>query len=692
MQGILGIPLVSLQLCLWAAIAQVSNDSPVGRVLTLLSELQIRAQQDLQNDQQVYNRFACACEEATGKQASELTEGRSTLQNLGRTILELRGSVETLVHEAQVLKQHIADNEQAQATATQIRQKENGAFMAEKAEMQQALAALEKAMHVLQAAAPQLVQRQARTLRRSTAALSASSWPKVLAEAQDAALKASQRCQVPLDVRRLSALAAVQEKEAYAPQSLTVQGILSDMYHTFASSLESRTSDEAKAQKAFEEFIEVKKQALKTFQESLKKKEASKVEAEFMLADATRDYQRVEAEIKANEALFDATKGTCAARTQEWSTRKQQHDDLLAAINEATAILSSADSRDAFGKAFSTSLLQVTSNPQHHSVSAARAASVLRSHARRSQSLRLANVAAMLQQAGLAVGHFDEVISAIATIIGTLKQEQIDDDQAKDDCTRHMSESRRAIEHYDWKVTTGNAELQKLAKVLQEKSLDKQEIETHLATLNQTRKSMEAARIAENAAFLQEKADDSKAIELLAAARDALARYFEDRGTTLRMSFVDKAAQPLPEANFTKSTDRKLQSQGVVSLMAVIIEDLRSEINANIAAEHAAQLDYEKQVATAQLLQESLLANHADLEETIASVDKESGAVSTAVQEDSQELGHWQKTKEDAQPHCEWVLGNVEDRRRKREIEMEGLVQAKEYLAGAQPVQAFLSS
>jgi len=673
------------------AAAGDAKASPVSRVLTLLDELQTRAERDLEDDQQVYNRFACACEESTAKQAADITEGRTSLESLGRTILELKGSVETLVNEAKALQQEIADNKEAQETATQIRQKENAAFMVEKAEMEQALAALEKAMHVLQAAAPaQLVQNKAKTtLRRMASSTSAASLPEALLEAQQAAITAAQHSKVQVNIRQLSSLSALQEGDAYAPQSLTVQGILSDMYQTFASSLETRTREEAKLHKDFEDFIAIKKAALLTLQETLQKKEAAKVEAEFMLADADGDYQRVEAELKANSELFDATKSACKDRTEEWSVRKKQHDDLLAGINEAITILSSDDAKAIFDKTLS--LLQVAAAPNSKTTTGeavAKASAALKAHARTSQSLRLAGLAAKLQQQGKAVGHFGEVISAIEQVMEELRREQATDDQAKDDCTNGLHESEIAIQHYDWKVQTGNAELTKLAEAIKSKELDEAAVEQHLTDLNETMKNMEAQRVAENAAFLQEKEDDFKAIDLLGKAREALAKYFEEQGSSLRLSMLERGSQPLPDVNFTKSTARGVQSQGVVSLLAVIIEDLHAEINANIAAEHAAQLDYEKQVAVAQALKKELEARRVDLQDSIATLNSESDTVDAAVQANSQELGSWEKVQEDMKPHCDWVLEHDEDRRRKREIEMEGLVQAKEYLAGAQPAMA----
>merc|ERR1719240_1427693 len=63
---------------------------------------------------------------------------------------------------------------------------------------------------------------------------------------------------------------------SYAPQSATVQGILKDMYDTFATDLESQTETEATKQRDFEDFIAVKVKELKHMESEIARKEEEK--------------------------------------------------------------------------------------------------------------------------------------------------------------------------------------------------------------------------------------------------------------------------------------------------------------------------------------------------------------------------------------------------------------------------------
>jgi len=75
--------------------------------------------------------------------------------------------------------------------------------------------------------------------------------------------------------------------QRYAPQSATIQGILTDMYSSFTETLETRTTQEHSAQRAYEDLMATYQSSLLTMQESLATKESLKAESETMLAEPT---------------------------------------------------------------------------------------------------------------------------------------------------------------------------------------------------------------------------------------------------------------------------------------------------------------------------------------------------------------------------------------------------------------------
>merc|ERR1740121_3335625 len=80
----------------------------------------------------------------------------------------------------------------------------------------------------------------------------------------------------------------------YAPQSWTVQGILRDMYETFAKDLEGATLDEATQNRNYEEFMHEKYKQIKADEAEKAKKEEEKAAAEALLADTQQTFDEAE--------------------------------------------------------------------------------------------------------------------------------------------------------------------------------------------------------------------------------------------------------------------------------------------------------------------------------------------------------------------------------------------------------------
>merc|ERR1719161_104878 len=134
------------------AAAEEPADNPMAKVVELLEDLQKDLENDQKVEQEMFDKYACWCEETTDKKAHFITEAREKIKTLQRSILELKGTVAIREAELEELRQKIAEAEEAIESATSVRQKENQAFMAEKVELEQAISALEKAITVLSGA------------------------------------------------------------------------------------------------------------------------------------------------------------------------------------------------------------------------------------------------------------------------------------------------------------------------------------------------------------------------------------------------------------------------------------------------------------------------------------------------------------------------------------------------------------
>lgn len=680
--------------------------SPVATVVQLLQEIKARLQVDTATEQQAYDKYACWCETTTARKAAAIEAARTEISSLGQDILTQKGTVAVKESEIKQTTTDIQQNEEAQEQYTSIRQKQNAAFTAETAEMKQAIAALERAATVLHDAtsgmAPLLLQevkeralpdvgRALRELQLSLAKVPASTLTRLAGYGSGGG---GQSSKLALLRRYSTGLGRGSASARYAPQSATIQGILQDMYSTFVQDLQSALTGEATQHRAFEAFMAAKQAELLQLQDKITKAEKVKAEAELMLAEALQAYTDAEAQLKADVLFFDTTKSACTAKTNEWKIRKDLHGQELQGIASALQILTSDEARVVFGRTLNSSaaFLQLTSVEDSTATPTKKAYQALRRQARRARSFRLAELAAKVNLAK--VGHFDAVIQAIDVMMQQLKAEEKADIAMRDQCKSQLQAINSTVQDLAWKIRVSEATLTQLGQAI----LSDQSVQTNtiadLGVLATQMGQMNATRAAENQAFLAAKVDDMRAIELLTQARDTLAQYYANNSILLGPLESGAAASALlqnstftddaPDLTFSDKGKRKYEAKGVVAILTQLIEDLQVDLSNAVKDEESAQVEYEKQYAAAVDLQAALATKKTNLDIAIAQ----------RMQEETQETAKQQGSKSDLdgqnayraqiEPNCNSAEVHFAERREKRATELEGLRQAKEYLAGYQ--------
>jgi len=672
--------------------------SPVEQVVQLLTELKSKLEMDEKVEQQVYDKFACWCEKTTARKAKAIEDAQEELRRLGQKMLKLKGTIATLAAEIEELKAAIKANKEAQAEATALREKENAAWKAETDETKEALTALEQATNVLKEATGGAALLQERTQARAAVRRVIDMLPT------NVALK-------PEQTALLSAFTTYGENSKYTPQSLTIQGMLADMYENFARDVQEATNTEATKNRNYEEFMEEKAKELAALEADKADKEAKKSKAEEDLADATQEYDDTEAQMKADIEFFDETKKSCKAKHDEWVERSSLREEEIEGVSKAIEILSTDEARELFESSIKegkevkaddsydtgtiTSFLQKSadnsaegSSPAYH---------MLRDAARHTHSLRLAALAVRVQ--GTKAGHFDEVIAAIDEMIKTLKEEDLADIAKRDQCKEEYKKTASVIAEVTWLIEKNEAKIDKLLKTIEELEAEKAKTIEEIAAVDKHMEEITAERKAENAEFLKSKEDDQKVIKLLAKARTVLMKYYKKNDIDLgpiqagQKDLVLEQEDPefaisadqAPEAVFSGKGKRKNETKGIVSIMTMLIEDVADEIKNAMKAEEEAQLAYEEQMATAKKLRASLVTKKVNLEVMIAKKQEELKDEEADKKKNEGDLKDEEDYKASITPDCDWILKAFAERAEKRAAELDGLVGAKEYLVGYKP-------
>merc|ERR1719345_36838 len=206
----------------------------VSRVVTLIEELKAKIVADGKVEQKMYDKYACWCEGTSARKANDIHQAMADIKALGAKVLSNKGLVATRASEISELSKQMAENQRTQGEATGIRGKENAAYTDMKAQMEQTLNALERAIEVLSGAGTK------------TALLQNTKPKDELTILRTAAFVHEAIKQLPdeqkLSPTQLSMLETftndpaefydqkAEKKASYSPASATIQGILKDMY------------------------------------------------------------------------------------------------------------------------------------------------------------------------------------------------------------------------------------------------------------------------------------------------------------------------------------------------------------------------------------------------------------------------------------------------------------------------------
>merc|ERR1719382_592223 len=211
---------------------------------------------------------------------------------------------------------------------------------------------------------------------------------------------------------------------------------------------------------------------------------------------------------------------------------------------------------------------------------------VLRSAAMQSTDRRMLTLAARL--AASSTGHFDEVVSAIDSMLNLLQAEEDKDLKIKETCesdraadTREAIKASRTMDEHTDAITTLQAKIEELSKEISEKEAQVEEIKAQL-------KESKEDRDKEHAEYLVAEKNDEDAAALVQEATTTLKAFYKDSGL---MSLAQKrqaapfesqageAPPPPPptwDGGYGGKTD---EAAGISAILGLVHEDILKDID-----------------------------------------------------------------------------------------------------------------
>merc|ERR1719230_2556079 len=357
-------------------------------------------------EEDLFESYVCWYKTVVSSKKASNAQAKDRIESLSAFIDDVKSGRVEFTSERKDLEAEVEKLSTEIETANSMRTKENEDFEAAKAEMEQAIAALELAVDVLgsMASSKEGVLASLGSDVRRAVQLGKQALSKGDAEFLEQALNGD----VPeVDWKKLNRKATFKMK--YKARSVKIQKILADMLQTFQDNLADATKKEKEAKAAYDKLMASKKDELDTAETALTDMTKEGSMRGMKKEEAQQEVDDLKAQIEADEGYIKDTEEAYKLKMEEWKERKKLRKLEVASINKAISILHSDDARDTFKKSFKSQgylLLQksAVSNLRQQASAAIRRAGLS------AQDPRLAVLAMQLSlQQG---GHFDKVIEA----------------------------------------------------------------------------------------------------------------------------------------------------------------------------------------------------------------------------------------------------------------------------------------
>lgn len=675
----------------------------MNKVVLFIQKLKDEITADKETEAKDYQTYSEWCNE-TIKQATEnIQTGEATIEDCNTKITRLSGSRGGSQAEIEHAEKNLAENKERQKGAMSEREKELKEFTSTKDGLEVEIKDLEDAKKELlegksDAAAPSgsFLQNKKKDshLRRAIALVQ-----KFLA-APGASKKLGEDALKTLNfLVQSSSPQLVQIDDSESPPSAldSVIAIIDEAVGKFQEELNEEITEEKGKADTFAKLFKTLTEESAGLKKNLLiwKKSQGSDGADLASTTALRD--ETEESLKADKNMLTTTQDGCKERAHQFSQRSAMRADELKGIDLTLEILTDDKAKKTFADAAAVSFVQLTKSNGTEAKSSRGAGReayrVLKGLASKYKDLKLAQIAVKCKSGG--VGAFYKVIQAIDAQLKHLQEEEKEDLEHRGRCQNDISENAASLATLEDSIKKTTLDISRLSSKASDTTgalgeLEKEVEETKVDTTKLTEE-----RDAERKAYLVAVKHDKEALFLIQSAIEQITKFFKKNKVSLSLGQEKKISllaqahgyKPKPKAGFDDENYKpnKDSTKAVVDMMEMVKEDMAAEIKSGKEEDAENQELYENDYKALKEVLESQKTKQITLNKLLAEQQGELQSLtdtnSTSTEQQTSELEEKQSLAVD----CGWIKTKFQQRRDKRKAEMDGLVEAKGMLAGAEP-------
>ena len=665
------------------------NANPIRRLVTMMQKMEKKVIAEGEAQEKAFNKYMCYCETSEKALGASIAAGEEKVPQVESQIEELTASEAQLTSDLAAHQQDRADAKGSIGDATGKREEEAAQFAKESGDYNTNIKALGGAIPAIeQGLGGSFVQ--------------TSSGRRVQKLLQNADLQTADASVVT---------AFLQGGASMRGSSGEIVGILKQMKEDMEADLKELTAAEDSAIATFNELVAAKEKEIAAATAAIEDKSARKGETSVSLANAKHDLSDTSANLADDQKFLADMKGACGEQEKAWEQVSAMRTQEVAALNDVITMLNSDDALELFKKTLSSSSASFLQTGVSSKAAQRRALAALRS-----PKFNFIALALRGKKAG-----FEKVLKMIDEMSVVLDKEQEDDNAKKEWCGAEFDKTDDAIKEQTRVKGQLEAQIAEAQDALKALAEEIEALSDGISALDRQVADATANRKEAHSDYVTEKANNNAALNLLGVAKNRMNKFYnpamhkapqtpvpteEQRQYFAATGEIPPELTPAPEAYVGKESFVQIRSSnagapppppaaikafkkqggaqgGVMGMMDSIINDVKSEMQANDAEEKAAQKEYEGMMADAAKKRADDSETMTNKETAKADTEEELEGLKHKHSAKSEELVNTKRVLADTHGQCDWLLENFDSRKAARADEKEALSKGKAVLSGA---------
>jgi len=669
----------ALAVCVFAALSGVATAAgPIQKVIAMLQENKEKVKADVEAERKEMAEYTSFCDKTTSEKAYAIKTAQRNIDDLSATITDCVAQIKGLADEIQTLGVEMADKEKELNAAAEIRKNEHTDFAATEHELVESVEQIDKVIIELKRHADKddsflQARKSDPEVEQVVGALGSivdASWLdhgsqqylKGLLQQKEGLAAEANEVEAETDDLRL--------RHTSSTHSESILEVLGDMKEKAESTLTNTRKTETQANHNYQ----MMKQSLTQGLDLLKEKTS---EAQSTTAMMTEEKGKASGELSetSKTKLVDSRylktlNGECEEAARAWAKRQKSAKGEIEAIDKATEIL--GDVGDKGDKA-------MIQQPEDNDLTGAlednkaanerqRVVTLLKDLGHKFHSFAMMEMVSMA-----ATDPFDKIKGLISDMIAKLLTEAAEESNQKEFCDAEKAKSTKQKDSKSMEIDKLSARIDKATSTTAElKDLSK-ELQKELAEIDEATGEATKLRQEENANYKKASKDFKEAAEAVEKAISVLREFYAGGGFVQTKT----GARRQPSFGGAKSD----AAGGIIAILEMASEDFTNMYTQGQSEEMEAKAAYDKLMQESKVTTTQKAAEAKNAESTVKQLAVSLRSYGEDKSMTTQELDAVMSYLDKLKPQCETKVMSYQEKKAKRESEIEGLKEVLEIMS-----------